>query len=60
MRAGRRTVRDGWSRVVVGGFHDVGRRSSHRSASTRSREVLSLLTGSQQSGNVALVTPSVG
>ncbi len=57
MRADGGFSRDGWSRVVASGFHDVGRRLPRRPAPVHSREVPSLLTGSQWLSYVALVTP---
>lgn len=48
--------RDGWSRVVAVGFHDVGRRLPRRPAPVHPRGVPSLLTGSQWLSYVALIT----
>ncbi len=56
MRADGGFSRDGWSRVVAGGFHDVRRRLPRRPAPVHPREVPSLLTGSHWLGYVALVT----
>lgn len=46
MRADGGFLRDGWSRVVAIGFHEVGRCPTRRPVSVGFREVPSLLTGS--------------